>query len=67
MQDLKHPNDELSAMIHADLSGMDGCPPQGARVSVYGFPWKSVLMFGTAAGPAKNKAELENFCAVITE
>jgi len=72
MQDLEHPQelktaDELSAMIHSDLSQMDGCPPQEVRVSVYGFPWKSMLMFGTAAGPVKNKAELQNFCAVITE
>ena len=28
------PDDELAAMIHADLSQMDGCPQQGVRVSV---------------------------------
>jgi hypothetical protein len=59
--------DELAAMIHADLSQMDGCPKQGVRVTVYGIPWKSMLMFGAAAGPVKNKAELQGFFDIITE
>lgn len=72
MQDLEHRKesktaDELAAMIHADLSQMDGCPQQGVRVTVYGIPWKSMLMFGAAAGPVKNKAELQSFCGIITE
>lgn len=72
MQDLQRPKesktaDELAAMIHADLSQMDGCPKQGVRVTVYGIPWKSMLMFDATAGPVKNRAELQNFCAIITE
>jgi hypothetical protein len=72
MQDLEHRKesktaDELAAMIHADLSQMDGCPQQGVRVTVCGIPWKSMLMFGAAAGPVKNKAELQSFCGIITE
>ena len=59
--------EELAAMIHADLSKMDGCPQQGVAVTVYGIPWKSMLMFGAAAGPVKNKAELQSFCDIITE
>jgi hypothetical protein len=59
--------EELAAMIHADLSQMDGCPKEGVRVTVYGIPWKSMLMFGAAAGPVKNKAELQTICNVITE
>ena len=54
-------------MIHADLSQMDGCPHQGVMVTVYGIPWKSMLTFGVAAGPVRNKAELQMFCEVITE
>jgi hypothetical protein len=46
---------------------MDGCPKQGVQVTVYGIPWKSMLMFGAAAGPVKNKAELQTFCDIITE
>lgn len=45
-------------MIHADLSQMDGCPSK-ANVTVYGYPWNSMLMFGVAAGPVKNRAELQ--------
>ena len=54
-------------MILADLSKMEGCPKQGVSVTVYGMPWKSLLMFGVAAGPVKNKAELQSFCNIITE
>ncbi|MBV9566553.1 MAG: hypothetical protein JO172_00300 [Hyphomicrobiales bacterium] len=59
--------EELAAMIHADLSQMDGCPKQGVTVTVYGIPWKSMLTFGVAAGPVRNKAELQSFCEAITE
>jgi len=59
--------EELAAMIHADLRNMDGCPQHGVTVTVYGLPWKSMLMFGAAAGPVKNRAELQNFCDIITE
>ena len=59
--------EELAAMIHADLSQMDGCPQQGVTVTVYGIPWKSMLMFGVAAGPVRNKAELQKYCEAITE
>jgi hypothetical protein len=60
--------EELAAMVHADLSQLDDCTKQGVTVTVYGIPWKSMLMFGAAAaGPVKNKAELQSFCDVITE
>jgi hypothetical protein len=32
-----------------------------------GIPWKAMLMFGTAAGPVRNKAELQSFFEVILE
>jgi hypothetical protein len=59
--------EELAAMIHEDLSQMDGCPKQGVAVTVYGIPWKSMLTFGAAAGPVYNKADLQRFCEAITE
>ena len=59
--------EELAAMIHADLSQMDGCPAHGVNVTVYGLPWRSMLTFGVAAGPVHNKAELQNFFEIITE
>jgi hypothetical protein len=58
--------EELAAMIHEDLSKMDGCPQRGITVTVYGIPWRSMLTFGVAAGPVHNKAELQTFCDVIT-
>jgi len=54
-------------MIHADLSKMDGCPQQGITVTVYGIPWKAMLTFGVAAGPVRNRSELQRFFEVITE
>jgi len=59
--------EELAAMIHADLSKVEGCPERGVFVTVYGIPWKSMLTFGVAAGPVRNKAELQRFCDIITE
>jgi hypothetical protein len=59
--------DELAAMIREDLRHMDGCPKQGIVVNVYGIPWKAMLMFGAAAGPVRNKAELERLFEIITE
>ena len=50
--------EELAAMIHEDLSKVDGCPRNGVTVTVYGIPWKSMLTFGAEAGPVRNKAEL---------
>jgi len=36
-------------------------------VTVYGLnPWNSMLTFGAAAGPVRNKAELQRFCEIIT-
>ena len=51
--------EELQAMILEDLSKMDDCPQSGVTVTVCGIPWKSMLMFGSAAGPVRNKAELQ--------
>jgi hypothetical protein len=60
--------EELAAMIHQDLSQIEGCPKQGVKVTVYGLnPWNSLLTFGVDAGPIRNKAELQGFCDLITE
>jgi hypothetical protein len=72
MKDLKHTKEprtaeDLAAMILADLSKVDGCPQRGVKVTVYGIPWKAMLTFGAAAGPVRNKAELESFFQIITE
>ena len=58
---------ELEAMILEDLSAIDGCPAQGVNVTVYGIPWKAMLMFGAAAGPVRNKDDLKRFFEFITE
>ncbi len=60
--------EELAVMIREDLSKMDGCPQRGVNVTVYGLnPWNSMLTFGVAAGPVRNKTELQRFCDIITE
>jgi hypothetical protein len=60
--------DELAAMILGDLSQMEGYPKRGVRVTVYGSnPWNAWLAFGGAAGPVRNKADLQRFCEIITE
>ena len=60
--------EELAAMIRQDLSKVDGCPRRGVTVTVYGLnPWNSMLTFGVDAGPVPNKADLQNFCDIITE
>jgi hypothetical protein len=59
--------EELAAMIHEDLSKVDGCPERGVNVTVYGVPWNAMLMFDTAAGPVPNKAELQKFFEIIKE
>ena len=59
---------ELAAMILDDLSKMEGCPKRGVNVTVYGSnPWNSWLSFGADAGPVRNRADLQDFCEVITE
>jgi hypothetical protein len=47
--------EELAAMIHEDLSKVHGCPKAGVNVTVYGLPWRAMLMFGAAAGPAATR------------
>jgi hypothetical protein len=59
--------EELAAMILQDLSKVDGCPNRGVNVTVYGNPWNAMLMFGAAAGPVPNKAELQKFFEIIKE
>jgi hypothetical protein len=60
--------EELAAMIHHDMSQIEGCPQRGLKVTVYGLnPWNSLLTFGAGAGPVRNKADLQAFCDVITE
>jgi hypothetical protein len=59
--------EELAAMILADLRQVDGCPKAGVNVTVYGFPWNAMLMFGVAASPLRNKEELKGFFEIIVE
>jgi hypothetical protein len=60
--------EELAAMIHHDLSQIEGCPERGVKVTVYGLsPWNSLLTFGVEAGPVPNKSDLQAFCDFITE
>jgi hypothetical protein len=59
--------EELAGMIREDLSKVDGCPEHGVNVTVYGIPWKAMLMFGVEAGPVRNNAELLQFFQIITE
>ena len=60
--------EELAAMIHQDLSQIEGCPKRGVKVTVYGLnPWNSMLTFGVDAGPVPNKADLQRFFDIITE
>ena len=59
--------EELTAMIHEDLSKVDGCPKVGVNVTVYGLPWNAMLMFGVAAGPVRNKEELKGLFEIIVE
>jgi hypothetical protein len=59
--------EKLAAMILEDLRKVDGCPERGVNVTVYGIPWNAMLMFGAAAGPVRNKAELQGFFKIITE
>jgi hypothetical protein len=59
--------EELAAMIIEDLGKVDGCPERGVNVTIYGLPWNAMLMFGAAAGPVPNKAELQKFFKVIKE
>jgi len=59
--------DELAAMILSDLRQVNGCPQDGMNVTVYGLnPWNAWLSFGAPAGPVRNKAELQEFCEIIT-
>jgi hypothetical protein len=63
----KRTAEELTGMIHQDLSQIEGCPKRGVKVTVYGLdPWNSMLMFGVDAGPVPNKADPQAFCAIIT-
>lgn len=59
--------EQLAAMIHEDLSRVDGCPERGVNVTVYGTPWNAMVMFDTAAGSVPNKAELQKFFGIIKE
>ena len=58
---------ELEAMILEDLRKVAGCPEKGVNVTVYGIPWKGMLMFGATAGPVRNKNELKRYFDIITE
>jgi hypothetical protein len=72
MEDAGHPKErktaeELAKMIRQDLSKIDGCPKRGVNITVYGIPWKAMIMFGAEAGPVRNKPELQQFFEIITE
>ena len=59
--------EELEAMIHQDLSQLEGWPERGVKVTVYGLnPWNSMLTFGVEAGPVP-RADLQGLCDIITE
>jgi hypothetical protein len=46
--------DGLAAMIHQDLSRIEGYPKQGVKVTVYGLnPWNSMLTL--ASMPARSR------------
>jgi hypothetical protein len=60
--------EELAAMIHHDLSQIEGCPQRGLKVTVYGLnPWNAMLTFGVDCGPVPNKADLLTLFDAITE
>jgi hypothetical protein len=59
--------EELAAMIVEDLRKVDGCPERGVNVTVYGIAWNAILMFGAAAGPVRDKAELQKFFEIIKQ
>ena len=59
--------EDLAAMIREDLGNVDGCPERGVIVTVYGLPWHGMLTFGAAAGPVRNRAELQKFFEILTE
>jgi hypothetical protein len=60
--------EELAAMIHHDLSQIEGCPQRGIKVTVYGLnPWNAMLTFGVDSGPVPNKADLQALSEVFTE
>src|SRR5258707_15279917 len=45
--------EELAAMLHKDLSQMEGCGKQGGNVTVYGSsPWNCLLTFDVDADHA---------------
>ena len=58
---------ELEALILADLLNVDGCPQRGVKVTVYGIPWRAMLMFSAEAGPVHNKDDLKQFFEFFTE
>ena len=63
----KRTTEELEAMIHQDLSQLEGWPERGVKVTVYGFnPWNSMLTIGVEAGPVP-RADLQGLCDIITE
>ena len=53
--------EELAAMIRENLSQIAGCPWRGVNVTVYGMPWRAMPTFGFAAGPVRDRAELQRF------
>ena len=63
----KRTAEELETSILLDLRGVVGCPERGIKVTVYGMPWKAMMMFGAEAGPVRNRPELQRFFDVIVE
>src|SRR5438132_264021 len=60
--------EELAAMIHQDLSQIEGCPKRDVKVTIYGLnPWNCLLTFGVDADRVRNKAEEEGFRPISTE
>ena len=52
--------EELAAMIHEDLSKMEGCPAAGVQVTVYVIPWKAMLTFGGEPDPSATGLSYRN-------
>jgi hypothetical protein len=59
----------------AEIGSVDPCgpaqrrrlPTKGSEGTVYGLPWKAMLMFGAEAGPVRNKDDLKKFFEFFTE
>jgi hypothetical protein len=63
----KKTDEELAAMIHYDLSQIEGCPRRGVKVTVYGLsPWKKRPSgLGKTLGPFPSSRPAKNGAPII--